>query len=85
MATGGKRAGAGRKPVHDEIMARELSQSAIIKKFGSIEEGICFLLDSGEPTLIKFAFEHALGKPREKVDVDNNNPSPIYIQWPEDD
>lgn len=66
---GGARPGAGRKPVHDEIAARELCQSAIIKKFGSLQAGIEFLLDSNEPTLLKFAFEHAIGKPADTINL----------------
>jgi hypothetical protein len=68
MARGGKREGAGRKPVHDEINARELCQSAIKKKFGSLEAGLKSLLDSAEPTLQKFIYEHAIGKPKDKVE-----------------
>lgn len=66
---GGARAGAGRKPVHDEIHARDLSVAAIIRKFGSLEDGLVSLLESNEPSLIKFVFEHAIGKPREKSDI----------------
>lgn len=74
MAKGGKREGAGRKPVHDEMMAREICQTAIINKYGSLQDGIEFLLDSNEPTLLKFAFEHAIGKPREKMDLNADLP-----------
>jgi hypothetical protein len=84
MGLGGKRPGAGRKPVHDEMMAREICQSAIIKKFGSLQAGIEFLLDSEEATLMKFAYEHAYGKPRERQDVNLEMP-PIQIQWPDGD
>ncbi len=66
MPKGGKREGAGRKPVHDEISARDICQSAIIKKWGSLQNGIEFLLDSNEPGLLKFAFEHAIGMPKER-------------------
>jgi hypothetical protein len=58
MARGGARNGAGRKPVHDEINARELCKSAIINKFGSLEAGLKALLESNEPTLQKFVYEH---------------------------
>jgi hypothetical protein len=68
MASGGKRVGAGRKPVHEEQKARELCQSAIINKYGSLEAGIEFLLMTEEPALLKFAFEHAIGKPVDKVE-----------------
>ena len=70
---GGARPGAGRKPVHDEIKARELAISAIVTKFGSLEAGLISLLESNEPTLIKFVYEHAIGKPKEKLDLDLPN------------
>jgi hypothetical protein len=68
MGLGGKRAGAGRKPVHDEMKARDLCQTAIINKFGTLEDGLQFLLESNEPTLMKFVFEHAIGKPTDKIE-----------------
>ena len=64
---GGKREGGGRKPVSEELNTRQLAQNAIIKKFGNLENGLTYLLDSGEPTLLKFAYEHAYGKPIDKV------------------
>ena len=68
MGLGGKRIGAGRKPVHDEMKARDLCQTAIINKFGTLEAGLQFLLESEEPTLMKFVFEHAIGKPTDKIE-----------------
>jgi hypothetical protein len=66
-AKGGARPNSGRKPIHDEVKSRDLAIGAIIKKFGSIEEGLIFLLDSNEPQLQKFVFEHAIGKPKENI------------------
>jgi hypothetical protein len=68
MAKGGKRPGAGRKPVHDEVIAKELCQTAIINKWGSLEEGLHFMLSTEEPALVKFVFEHAIGKPTDKIE-----------------
>ena len=65
---GGARPGAGRKPVHDEQRATELAKAAIIAKYGSIEKGLQDLLESDEPSLKKFVWEHAMGKPKEKVE-----------------
>lgn len=67
---GGARPGAGRKPKADEEKVRNLAVSAIEKTHGSLEEGFTKLLKSGEASLIKFVWEHAVGKPREKMDVD---------------
>jgi hypothetical protein len=64
---GGARQGAGRKKVHDEIAARDIAIQAIVSVYGSLEEGMQRLLLSTEPSLMKFVFEHALGKPAEKV------------------
>jgi hypothetical protein len=66
---GGKRPGSGRKPKADEDQAKALCIAAIEKKYGSIEKGLINLLESGETGLIKFVFEHAIGKPKENVDL----------------
>lgn len=71
MANGGARAGAGRKPKSDEARIQAIAAKAMIKKFGSEQRAFEYLLNSKEPSLIKFAFEHAFGKPREKVDMNN--------------
>jgi hypothetical protein len=70
---GGARIGAGRKPLHDDIRARDLCLAAIEANFGSLLEGLQALLQSGEPTLIKFVYEHALGKPKERIESDINS------------
>jgi hypothetical protein len=70
MAWGGVRKGAGRKPVAIEEKTREKAKAAICAKHGSIEEGLKSLLDSGEPSLVKFVYEHALGKPAEEINVE---------------
>jgi hypothetical protein len=69
MALGGAREGAGRKSVAAEMRSRELCVSALTKKFGSMEGAIDFLLKSGEPSLLKFVYEHALGKPKEEIEL----------------
>ena len=80
---GGSRPGAGRKAVHDEIEAKNISQKAIINKFGSLQEGMEFLLTTGEPSLIKFVYEHCFGKPRDKQDVSISDKPTIQINWPD--
>lgn len=71
MAKGGARLGAGRKSARDEIKVRNLAIKALVSKYGSEEKAFEHLLGSKEPSLIKFVYEHAFGKPREKVDIDN--------------
>ena len=69
MAKGGPRPGSGRPTKADEDKIVHVATKAIEEKYGSLEAGFQFLLGSGEPSLIRFAFEHATGKPREKVSI----------------
>ena len=46
-----------------------MALKAIIQTYGSIEKGFVSLLKSGEPMLIKFAWGHAVGNPKDTVDV----------------
>lgn len=59
----------GRPRMHDEVYAKEVAVNALVKKFGTLERSMQVLLESGEPTLVKFVYEHAYGKPRERIDV----------------
>lgn len=65
---GGKRNGAGRPKKQDQLKVESYAKKAIIAKHGSLEDGFTWLLESEEPSLIKFAFEHAFGKPTEKIE-----------------
>lgn len=67
--TGGSRPGAGRPSKADEQRVRDLSVAAIVKHYGSEEKAFIALLASKEAALIKFVFEHAYGKPRDKVEL----------------
>ena len=67
---GGARPGAGRKSIAEESKTRELCKAAITAKYGSIEEGLKNLLESNEPSLKKFVYEHAIGKPTENLNVE---------------
>lgn len=79
MPVGGARAGAGRKPKVDEIRVQNLARAALIAKYGSEEKAFQHLLESDEPSLKKFVYEHAFGKPREKVDMDNTGELTLRI------
>lgn len=68
---GGARPGAGRKTKAEEDKVRLLAEAAIKRKYGSIEKGFQALLSSGSDMLVKFVFEHAFGKPKEKVELSN--------------
>lgn len=61
----------GRKSAAEEWNTRNLCQKAIETKYGSLEEGIVALLKSDEPILLRWVYEHALGKPKDTVHVDD--------------
>lgn len=69
MSHGGARKGAGRKSIATEEQTREKAKAAIRAKYQTLEKGLESLLNSGEPSLIKFVFEHAFGKPQEELDI----------------
>lgn len=72
---GGAIPGAGRKSKAEELKVANQAVSAITQKYGSPEAGFKALLESGEASLIKWVFEHAYGKPQDKVDVTTNGKS----------
>jgi hypothetical protein len=67
---GGYRPGAGRKSRAEEKGIQKIAIKAIEDYYGSLEEGFKALLASEHHNLIRFVFEHAAGKPREKIDMD---------------
>lgn len=71
---GGKRPNAGRKSISEELGTRDLARNAIIKRFGSLEEGLEALLKMNEQALTKFVFEHAMGKPKEDINLQLTDP-----------
>ncbi len=66
---GGPQPGSGRPSKAEEMKTANIARAAIQGKFGTIEEGFKFLLESGEASLIKFVFEHGFGKPQENVNI----------------
>lgn len=76
MAAGGKREGAGRKPVADEKKVNEIFLSALkrLKSVDTDEEAkILFakdLLDTQRGQI--FIAEHLFGKPKETVETTHN-------------
>lgn len=71
MAKGGARAGAGRKKKAEELGTAILARSVLVKKYGDLETALIALLESGEPNLVKFVYEHAFGKAPDKVQQDS--------------
>lgn len=79
-SNGGKRPGAGRKPKAEELKIVNTAIEAIENRYGSLREGFEALLGTGEPSLIKWVFEHAAGKPKEKIDVTSNGETVGQVQ-----
>ena len=69
---GGKRDGSGRKSKAEELQVQSTALEAITEKYGGLKQGFLALLASGEQALIKWVFEHASGKPQDKVDLTTN-------------
>lgn len=65
---GGKRPGSGRPTVAKELATADLARKALIAKYGSLDKAILALIESEEPALIKFVFEHAFGKSPDKIE-----------------
>lgn len=78
---GGAMPGGGRPKKVDEERVRDLSVKAIIKHYGSEEAAFIALLASKEAVLIKFVFEHAYGKPRDKVELGGPGGGPIETKF----
>jgi hypothetical protein len=77
---GFKKAGPGRPTKADEDKVRNLAIGAIIAKYGSEEAGFLALMNSKEPSLMKWVYEHGYGKPKEFVDITTNQPLlPTFI------
>jgi len=74
--------GGGRPKKVDEQRVRDLSVKAIVGHYGSEENGFKALLESKEPVLIKFVFEHAYGKPTEKHELSGKDGNPLFNSTP---
>lgn len=80
---GGVRENSGRKKATDELQARDLSIKAIESVHGSLTDGLINLLKSEQPMLVKFVYEHAVGKPVDKLATqdEEGNIMPLIINW----
>lgn len=82
---GGARPNSGRKRKADENRVRDLAIAAIKNVYGSEEKGFEALLRSGEPSLQKWVFEHAEGKPTEKIDLTTRIEETVIVDVDDDD
>jgi hypothetical protein len=64
---GGARPGSGRPTLAKELGTADLAREVLIAKYGGLHEALEALIDMNEPALHKFVYEHAFGKPTEKV------------------
>jgi hypothetical protein len=69
----------GRKSAAEEWNTRNLCQQAIESKYGSLSEGCEALLKTGEPVLMRWVFEHALGKPVDKVQLNGETDNKLEV------
>ena len=76
---GGARPGAGRKSVAKELQTGEMARKALRDHFGSLDEALIALLQTGEPSLQKFVFEHAFGKSPDKIEHSGNAGIKLHI------
>lgn len=71
---------SGRQTRLEELTGVRLASEAITEYYGSIKDGLIKILSEGEPSLVKFVFEHAIGKPTDKLNVTGDlQISPIQI------
>lgn len=83
MPAGGKRENSGRKGKAEELKTAKIAMDALMSKYGSKVLALKSLIDTGEPSLIKFVYEHAFGRPTEKHDVElktNKGADSIFIE-----
>jgi hypothetical protein len=59
----------GRKSKEYEINVQNIALKAIEEYYGSIQDGFIQLLGSDEPALIKFCWEHGVGKPTDMIQM----------------
>lgn len=77
---GGYREGSGRKTKADEEKVKAIAKAAIIKVHGSEAAGWEALLESKDATLVKFVYEHAYGKPKDRTEHSSDPDSPVTFK-----
>ena len=75
----------GRKSKEYEINVQNIALKAIEEYYGSIQAGFIQLLGSDEPALIKFCWEHGVGKPTDMIQMQVEQEVKTYevIQLPD--
>lgn len=83
----GKAGRSGRKGNAEEWGSKNICMAAVVEEYGSVEEGVRALLKSKEPSLLKFVFEHILGRTDSLVklqgDVDVDGKLEIIVKYAE--
>ena len=70
---GGAQPGAGRKRKVDEEWARKVCIDAVVKKYGSLEEGIQQVLSGQDEKIKLLVWTHILGQPEQAQKVKLSN------------
>ena len=76
---GGKRINSGRPTIAKELATADLARNVLIEKYGGLNDALIALLQSGEPALLKFVFEHAFGKSPDKIEHSGNQSLKLLI------
>lgn len=72
---GGRRKGAGRKSVHEELRAKELSKASFEAEFGTLQEAFTFGMkqikkgDKHSFSYYKLLLAYAFGNPKDSIDL----------------
>jgi len=84
---GGIREGQGRKSRAEEEQTAKKAIQAIEEKYGSVVDGFKALLESKEPILQRFVWEHAVGKPMDKIKLqgETDNKLEVIVRYEERD
>jgi hypothetical protein len=75
----------GRKSKEYEINVQNIALKAIEEYYGSVQAGFIHLLGSDEPALVKFCWEHGVGKPTDMIQMQVEQEVKTYevIQLPD--
>jgi hypothetical protein len=71
----------GRHPERKEVNARNIALNALERKYGTLEAAFEYLLESGVPSLVMYAYQMGFGKPQEnaKIEVTHNQVQTVQV------
>ena len=76
---------SGRRPTAIDLKTSELARESLTEYYGSLKDAMLAALEDKDTIMRKFVYEHAFGKPTDKIqlDVDGNLPTIQIIQIPD--